>query len=73
METNEIRKYLHDLSNALNTAKINAFLLRRIHKDDLDRETMDSLDASLQEAEKLVFAFQAKVHGEIPSNALPTA
>ena len=68
METTEIRQYLHDLSNALNTLKINAFLLRRIHKDQLDRETMDSLDASLHDAEKIVFGFQAKVHSEIPAS-----
>ena len=65
METSEIRKYLHDLSNALNAAKINAYLLRRMHGDMLDRETADGLDSSLYDAEKLVGDFHRRVHEEI--------
>lgn len=65
MTTNEIRKYLHDLSNALNAAKINAYLLRRLHGDILDKETADGLDSSLYDAEKLVSEFHRRVHAEI--------
>lgn len=65
MDTSEIRKYLHDLSNALNAAKINAYLLRRMHGTILDKETMDGLDSSLHDAEKLVFDFHRRVHAEI--------
>lgn len=65
METSEIRKLLHDLSNALNAAKINAYLLRRMHVDVLDRETIDGLDSSLSDAEKLVADFHQRVHTEI--------
>ena len=62
METTEIRKFLHDLSNALNAAKINAYLLRRMHGDLLDKETADGLDSSLHDAEKLVSGFHGRVH-----------
>lgn len=65
METSEIRKLLHDLSNALNAAKINAYLLRRMHGDLLDKETVDGLDSSLFDAEKLVADFHQRVHAEI--------
>jgi hypothetical protein len=65
MDTNDIRKYLHDLSNALNAAKINAYLLRRMHGDILDKETADGLDSSLYDAEKLVSEFHRRVHAEI--------
>ena len=65
MNTTEIRKYLHDLSNALNAAKINAYLLRRMHGDTLDKETVDDLDSSLHDAEQLVAEFHQGVHQEI--------
>lgn len=65
MDTNDIRKYLHDLSNALNAAKINAYLLRRMHGDLLDRETAQGLDSALSDAEKLVAEFHRRVHEEI--------
>lgn len=72
MNTSEIRKYLHDLSNALNAAKINAYLLRRMHGDILDKETADGLDSSLYDAEKLVSEFHRRVHAEITaSESLP--
>ncbi len=57
-----MRKYLHDLSNALNAAKINAYLLRRMHGDTLDKETIDGLDTSLHDAEQLVSEFHRRVH-----------
>jgi len=66
MDNTIVRKYLHDLSNALNAAKINAYLLRRMHGDLLDRETMDGLDTSLHDAEQLVSDFHRRVHGEAP-------
>jgi hypothetical protein len=66
METTEIRKFLHDLSNALNAAKINAYLLRRMHGDLLDKETADGLDSSLQDAERLVSAFHRQGHEGVP-------
>jgi hypothetical protein len=65
MDTGEIRKYLHDLSNALNAAKINAYLLRRMHGDLLDKETAEGLDSSLYDAEKLVGEFHRRVHEEM--------
>ena len=65
MDTSVMRKYLHDLSNALNAAKINAYLLRRMHGDTLDKETIDGLDVSLHDAEVLVSDFHRRVHQEI--------
>jgi hypothetical protein len=65
MQTTEIRKYLHDLSNALNAAKINAYLLRRMHGDVLDKETIDGLDSSLHDAEHLVTDFHRRIHAEL--------
>ena len=69
MDTTEIRKYLHDLSNALNAAKINAYLLRRMHGDMLDKETAEGLDSSLYDAEKLVGEFHRRVHEEMAEPA----
>jgi hypothetical protein len=71
MNTNEIRKYLHDLSNALNAAKINAYLLRRMHGDGLDKETVDGLDSSLHDAEQLVSEFHRRVHAEMAAEERP--
>ena len=65
MDTKLLRKYLHDLSNALNAAKINAYLLRRMHGDVLDKETIDGLDTSLHDAEQLVSEFHRRVHQEV--------
>jgi hypothetical protein len=65
MENTELRKYLHDLSNALNAAKINAYLLRRMHGEHLDKETADGLDSALMDAERLVGEFHRSVHAEM--------
>jgi len=64
MDPMELRKLLHDLSNALNAAKINAYLLRRMHADLLDRETADGLDSALCDAERLVGGMQQRVRSE---------
>jgi hypothetical protein len=72
-ETGELRKFLHDLANALNAAKINAYLLRRMHGDVLDKETVDGLDSSLYDAEKLVGEYHRRVHAEAMANTAPKA
>ncbi len=66
MDSLEMRKYLHDLANALNAAKINAYLLRRMHGDLLDKETVDGLDSSLLDAENMVKQFHQRVHEDVP-------
>ena len=72
MESVEIRKFLHDLSNYLNAAKINTYLLRRMHSDNIDRETLDGLDSALLDAEKLTGDFQHRIYAESNvTNALP--
>ena len=73
MEIDDLRKFLHDLSNALNAAKINAYLLRRMHGDVLDKETIDGLDSSLFDAEKLVAEFHRRVHAEMVAKNRPPA
>ena len=72
MDIPEIRKYLHDLSNALNAAKINAYLLRRMHGDQLDKETADGLDSALMDAERLVADFHRRVHAEMSAEKVQT-
>jgi len=72
MDNQIVRKYLHDLSNALNAAKINAYLLRRMHGDGLDRETMSGLESALHDAEVLVSQFHNQVHQEIAPPEAPT-
>ncbi len=67
MDTFELRRSLHDLSNALNAAKINAYLLRRMHAELLDRETADGLDSALLDAERLVTGLQTRIHSESPA------
>ena len=64
MDNLQIRRYLHDLNNALNAVKINAYLLRRLHGEALDAQTMDSLDTALLDAERLVLKFQEQIHAE---------
>jgi len=61
MDSKEIRKYLHDLNNAVNAAKINAYLLRKLHGERLDKETVDGLDSSLLDAEKIIAEFQRRI------------
>jgi hypothetical protein len=53
------------LSNALNAAKINAYLLRRTARESLDADAINGLDSSLHDAEKLVGDFQRRIHAEI--------
>ena len=64
-ETSELRKFLHDIANALNAAKINAYLLRRMHGEVLDKETLEGLDSSLYDAEKLVAEYHRRVHADM--------
>ena len=73
MDTVIMRKYLHDLSNALNAAKINAYLLRRMHGDLLDRETIEGLDTSLHDAEQLVSEFHRRLHAEVQQHVTTQA
>lgn len=65
MDTASLRKLLHDLSNALNAAKINAYLLRRTSAGALDADAINGLDSSLHDAEILVGEYQRRVHAEI--------
>ena len=69
MESTAVRMFMHDLSNALNAAKINAYLLRRMHGEVLDKETIDGLDSALYDAEKLVSEFQQRAHNDMAAPA----
>ena len=68
-DSGELRKFLHDIANALNAAKINAYLLRRMHGEVLDKETVDGLDSSLYDAEKLVADYHRRIHTELSQSA----
>lgn len=69
MDVKAVRKLLHDLSNALNAAKINAYLLRRTATEGSDQDAINSLDASLHDAELLVGDFQRRIYAEIAQTA----
>ena len=60
----EIQKFLHTLNNHLNAANLNAFLLRRLHADNLDQDAILGLETALREANKLAKDFQSQVHAE---------
>ena len=64
MERPEIQKFLHDLNNYLNAANLNACLLRNLHGDALDKESIDRLDQALRDAADLAKALQTKVQKE---------
>ena len=68
LKSPELRRFLHDIANALNAAKINAYLLRRMHGDVIDKDTVDGLDSSLMDAEKLVAEYHRRVHSEMTGN-----
>jgi len=65
METVELRRFLHDMANALNAAKINAYLLGRLHAGVLDAETFAGLNSAIMDGEKLVTEFHRKVYEEM--------
>ena len=70
VERSDIQKYLHDLNNFLNAANLNACLLRRLHADQLDQESIDRLDQALRDADRLTKTFQARVYAEVPVGPL---
>ena len=66
MESRDIQRFLHQLNNALNSANINSALLRRMHADTIDRETMTRLETALHEAEEIARQFQRQALAQIP-------
>lgn len=66
MTSSEIQKFLHTLNNHLNAASLNAFLLRRLHADNLDHDAILGLDTALRDANKLAKEFQARVQAQEP-------
>jgi hypothetical protein len=73
VERSDIQKFLHDLNNFLNAANLNACLLRRLHAEELDQESIDRLDHALRDADRLTRAFQMRVHAELPTGLLGQA
>ena len=61
MESKDLRVFLHDLANALNAAKINTYLLGKLHGEVLDKETFAGLNSALHDGEKLVADFHRRV------------
>ena len=66
MEIAAIRAYLHDLNNALNSLKINAYLLRQLRAESLDPQALEALDAALADLERIAMDFQRQVFAESP-------
>jgi hypothetical protein len=64
METSQIRKLLHDLNNALNAAKIHAYLLRQDFKDPKHVDTLNGLEEAIEGARKLIADAYEKVPPE---------
>ncbi len=56
MNSSDTSKFLHDLRNCLNSATLNARLIRRQNAADI--ATIDRLEAALRDAEKLTSQFQ---------------
>jgi hypothetical protein len=54
MEAPQLRKFLHDLNNALNAAKINSFLLRRESLTANQKESLAGIDAALDKARDII-------------------
>jgi hypothetical protein len=55
------------MNNYLNSANLNTTLLKSLHGPILDAETMQRLDAALQNAAKLTKEFQNRLQEEISS------
>ena len=64
MENTQIRKLLHDLNNALNAAKIHAYLLRQ-ESDPKQADTLKGLDEAIEGARKLI----ADAYDRMPEEA----
>ena len=54
METQLLRKFLHDLNNALNAGKINAFLLRQESLDVKQAEALTGINAAFDSARDII-------------------
>lgn len=72
MDDIAVRSLLHGLCNALNSAKINTYLLRRAHGDVLDQEVINGLEVALRDAEGLISSFQDKLRLDASSDAQST-
>ena len=59
MNDKVVHKLVHDVSNQINTAALNVCLLRQLHSDALDEQTMHRLDRALAEAGRILKEFQA--------------
>jgi len=68
MDSKEIRRLLHDLNNALNAAKIHAYLLRQDSPDSKQTETLDGLEAALESARVLIANAYEKVPRDTESH-----
>jgi hypothetical protein len=62
MDTQLLRKSLHDLNNALNAAKIHAFLLRQEDPNPEQAEALSGIDAALENARQIIL----KIHEQTP-------
>jgi len=64
MDSKDVHKFLHAINNQINAATLNAFLLRKLHAESLDETAMESLDAALRDADKVIKDFQRRLASE---------
>jgi hypothetical protein len=64
MDTPHLRKFLHDLNNALNVGKIHAFLLRQEGLNSKQAEALDGIDASLDSTRDIIAKIYAQLDAE---------
>ena len=68
METPQLRKFLHDLNNALNAGKINAYLLRQEGLNAKHTEALDGIEAALDNARDIIANVHEQIAGELKNN-----
>jgi hypothetical protein len=61
MDTPRLRKFLHDLNNALNAGKIHAYLLRQEGLTPKQAEALDGIEAALDNTRDII----AKIHEQV--------
>ena len=68
METPQLRKFLHDLNNALNAGKINAYLLRQEGLNAKHTEALDGIEAALDNARDIIANVHEQIAVELKNN-----
>ena len=65
IETEKIYRLIHELNNALNIIKMNAYLLRGKLREHAEEESLHSLQSGVEKAEKVLKDFCLVEMGQI--------